>query len=916
MTAQNTITYDAKSFIVNGKRVLLTGGEFHYFRTPNELWEDRIIKAKRCGANLITTYIPWSWHEQTEGKQCWTGDRDLGRFIELCQKHGMYIIIKPGPYICAEWDFGGHPDWLLSKKIPIRVLNDKYLAYVRGWYKTVAEKISPYLITKGGNILCIQVENEYDHYMNYGEDKVSLEDAVEYFKRLGDMMKEFGIDIPQFANEAEFLRGKGIIDTRTYYPNIPFFGNWMYEHEYFDGKIINAKKGQPNCPTMILELQVGWFSQFGQPFYVPSVHLTESVTKSVMILGASVLNYYMFIGGTTFPYWGCRGNNWPITGIGTGTSFDFGGAMIREWGEVMAGRYDWTKAFMLFCNDFKDLLLESDSSEEFSAITERDEIQILNKNASIADKAISTKSEKFKVYAKKDNKGQQLVCVRNLSPQSRCVSIAKNGQIIMAGLELEAYQTALLPVDVCIPNTDIKIISSNSELLFAKKIDGQVFFGLYGKTEKAGQTVLNVPASQVKVVKGDVELSGDKQAIIKYKHTGIQIVQVRENLLFIVDQELAGKIEPLQNGILICDTYFTKNVEENGNEANIKIQMANSAKNKFYYFGNRKIANVAINDKSLKTTSDDKFMQMTFEYKKNMAGAVELKWLGNWKVKADTDETAANFDDSHWQRLAKPISLEEAGLLEHGYIWYRSQFELPPRAKDVQIIYKGNATDRQYLYLNGNLIWNGITNANETLKINVDNKFVADGTNSFTVLYANVFHNKSHPHEGAILKYSGIMQPVTVNASAAGAPFTTYLSEFKVRQQLNGILKGFTKDSFDDSDWVDVPTAEKYVVSEQMGNIVWFRRKFEYKCRKNIEAAVRLTIPSANQRCVFYLNGKALGQFESIGPQHEFYVPETFLKKENVLAIVLEGTDSFLSEPKLDTFYQAIDAELKIVFEG
>lgn len=915
MTSQNIITYDAKSFIVNGERLMLAGGEFHYFRTPNELWEDRIIKAKRCGANLITTYIPWSWHEQIEGKQCWTGDRDIGKFIELCQKHNMYVIIKPGPYICAEWDFGGHPDWLLSKKIPLRVLNDKYLGYVRGWYKSVAEKIKPYLVTKGGNILCIQVENEYDHLMHYGEEKISVENAIEYFKRLSEMLKEFGIDIPQFANEAEFLRGKGIIDTRTYYPNIPFFGYWMYMHEYFDGKIINAKKGQANCPTMILELQVGWFSQFGQPFYVPPVHLTESVTKSVVILGASVLNYYMFIGGTTFPYWGCRGNNWPIKGIGTGTSFDFGGAMIREWGEVMAGRYDWTKAFMLFCKDFKNLLLESDNTDEFSAVTEKNEIQLIdNANAKI-DKTLSAKSEKFNVYAKKNSKGQELVCVRNLSTDNRIVSITKNGKTILKNVELEAYQTAMLPFNVCIPNTDIKIISSDSELLFTKKVNGQVFFGLYGKTGKAGRANLNVPASQIKILKGDIEFTGKEQATLKYKHSGIQIAQIKNNLMFIIEQDLAGKLEELENGILISNCYFTKDIQENNKEAIIQLQVKSGEKNTFHYFGSKKVSGISIADKDVQVSTDEKSMQTSFEYKRTAKNNVILKWLDNWKVKADTDETAAEFDDSNWQTLAKPISLEEAGLLEHGYIWYRSTFELPAKSKDVQVIYNGNANDRQYIYLNGNLIWNGITNPNEPQRINVDNKFVKDGTNCLAVLYANLYHNKSHPHEGEILKYSGIMQPITINAASNGSPFTTYLSEFKVRQQLNGILKGFTKDSFDDSSWVDVASAEKYIISEKMGNIVWFRRKFEYKCKKDVEAAVRLTIPNANERCVFYLNGKPLGQFESIGPQHEFYIPLTFLQKENVLAIAIEGTDISLAEPKLDTFYEAMDTELKIRFE-
>jgi len=129
------IEYDARSFIVRGKRELLVGGEFHYFRTPRELWEDRIIKMKRSGANLVTTYIAWNWHEPVEGKQRWSGDQDLAHFLELCTKHGMFIAVKPGPYICAEWDFGGHPDWLLSKKIPLRVLDNRYLKYVEKWYK-------------------------------------------------------------------------------------------------------------------------------------------------------------------------------------------------------------------------------------------------------------------------------------------------------------------------------------------------------------------------------------------------------------------------------------------------------------------------------------------------------------------------------------------------------------------------------------------------------------------------------------------------------------------------------------------------------------------------------------------------------------------------------------------------------------
>ena len=254
---------------------------------------------KRSGSNLVTTYIAWNWHEPVEGTYRWTGDQDLAHFIELCQKHDMFVVVKPGPYICAEWDFGGHPDWLLSKGIPLRVLNDDYLKYVAKWYATVAKVINPYLVTNGGRVVAIQVENEYDHLMHFGEEKISVEDAIEYFKRLKGMMDKGKINIPKFANEAAFLRGSGIIDTRTYYPSIPWF--WRWELNNYDNNIIGAKEGQPDCPTMILELQAGWFTMFGQPPFDPPPLLTEAVTYSSLAVGASLFNLYMFVGRNNFP---------------------------------------------------------------------------------------------------------------------------------------------------------------------------------------------------------------------------------------------------------------------------------------------------------------------------------------------------------------------------------------------------------------------------------------------------------------------------------------------------------------------------------------------------------------------------------------------------------------------------------------
>lgn len=912
--ASQAIEYDARSFIINGKRVLLVGGEYHYFRTPHALWEDRIVKMKRSGANLVTTYIPWNWHEPREGRMRWTGDQDLVAFIELCGRHDMHLVVKPGPYICAEWDFGGHPDWLLQKRIPLRVLNKEYLAYVRGWYRSVAEKINPYLVTRGGNIVCIQVENEYDHLMHYGEDPISVEDAIAYFTKLGGMLREFGVDVPQFANEAAFLRGGSIIDTRTYYPNIPLLGDWRDQHGYFDGKILAAKEGQPDAPTMILELQVGWFSQFGRPHYVPGTELTESVSKSVLMLGASVLNYYMFVGGTTFPYWGCRGNNIDgIQGLGSCTTFDFGGAPIREWGELMPGRRDGMKAFMQFCQDYRDLLLESDVCEDFRVLSGGEDVQVVRADGAGSDTSLSNPTEHFTVMTKRRGH-EYLVCVRNLGRERHVVNLGRRsqGEPVFHGLEVGAQECFLLPVSVRVPDTDITVVRSTSELLFATASDDSVLFGCHGKKGRRGETVLDVPAADIEVLEGDVDVGGGDQAVLSYTHEGMHIVKVRAHLLLILDHTLAGKVEKLKHGVLIADTYYVQDIQEEEGSARLTVEMRNGSTNRFRYVGRGGVKRVTVSGEDVGVVNQDASRQSSFVYPTLDVPRVEIAWQDHWRIRADAAEVEPEYDDRDWRDIILPCSLEDAGLFDHGYTWYRGMFNVPEGAEDVILVYPGNETDRQHVYVNGHAVWSGITRREE-ISISAA---VVPGANHVAVLYANNFHNKSHPHEGAIQKHSGIQGPVVVLGSCKGRPFSLRVSTFKVRQHLQGRLSGFAEPDCDVADWIAVPSARKYVMAAELGRIVWMRRSFSFNRPVDVATAVRLTIPRAGERCTLYVNGRPLGQYESVGPQEEFYLPETFLRPENVLAIVLEGVGGYMVEPVIDTFYEARRAELRMEYRS
>ncbi len=912
----DVVRYDARSFILNGKRELLVGGEFHYFRTPNALWEDRIIKMKRGGCNQVTTYIPWNWHEPVEGQARWTGDQDLVKFIKLCTKHGMFLVVKPGPYICAEWDFGGHPDWLLSKKIRLRVLDDTYLSYVEKWYRQVAEVIRPYQITQGGNIIAIQVENEYDHLIHYGTEPIPVEDAITYFKKLSAMLVNNGIDIPQFANEAAFLRGSGIIDTRTYYPSIPWF--WKWELNNYDNNIDAAKKGQPDCPTMILELQAGWFTMFGQPPFVPDGLLTEAVTNSALAAGASFLNMYMFVGGTTFPFWGCRGDIFDLypPGTGTTTSFDFGGSPIREWGELMPERYDWLRILNTFCKNYQELILESDIVEEVKVLGGGTGVEIIREGNSFLDETVASPSEKFKIITRKLG-SQYLVCVRNMADDDKVVDLgwAASGETILRGVELKTHECFILPVGVQVPGTGLTIAHSSSSLLFAKKAGDRTVFGLFGKPGRKGETVLTVPASQVKVLLGEVAVSGTDQAELRYVHNGLQVLQVGRDILVLLDQGMASKVEEVEGGVLIADTYFIRGMAREGDALVLKTELRNDSLNRFFHIGSAEVKSATAAGQALPVQKLAGGVVQAFEVRQPAEEAVQFAWQGEWKVKADSAEKELKYDDSGWFTMDKPVSLEEAGLLQHGYIWYRMECRLPRDAQDVKVCIPGNNTDRFYININGKEVWCGIGEKAETGL----QEHIRVGRNVIAVLYQNFYHNKSHPHEGAIQKYSGILGPVIVTGNVQGKPFKRKITTFKVREQLNGMLKDYAGKDQDDSTWQTLKPALKHVMAPELGAVLWMRRRFKYTCKPGWKVAVKLTIPDAKDRLLMYVNGHPLGQFEKIGPQFDFYVPETFLQENNVLTFILEGHKNwmdvargYIKEPVFSTFYESKDVDVVV----
>lgn len=872
------IDYDKNGFIIHGKREFLIGGEFHYFRVPAELWEDRLRKMKATGANLISVYIAWNMHEPKEGKQRWDGDYDLDRFLTLCEKYGFYVLIKPGPYICAELDFGGHPDWLIKKvakgEFRIRMLDEKYLELCKYWYKSCAEQINSHLITNGGTIIAAQVENEYDHLMEYGEEPISVEDAVRYFMFLKDTMEEYGINIPKFANEAEFLRGKGIIDTRTYYPNIP--GLWMSEYERFEEKLLSSKETQGDAPVMILELQAGWFSQIGEPTYVPGADVVEGVSKSVFITGASIVNYYMMVGGTTFPFIGGRGDV-ALGGYGNITSYDFGGAPVGETGELNKEKYYWIKGFIRFAKEFNHMIAESDGKKFMKIIGGGENVAVLNNDRAFLDVSIDQAYENFTTY-QEGNEDGRFFFVRNVEEEDKSITVQipeeVNGREYIFSTIVKANQTRMFPVTFKIPDTDVKLNYAVSEIWMTQKYEKKTAVVMYGTAGTNGELCLNVSADHIVVKEGNIKKYdiGEENSIVTYVHGDMIILEVKDTVFFILDEKMIGRVDTLKDGLLFYNAYYLEDIEETEENITLTVQVKEEEDTHFVFYP------INTEDSPKKVS----FATAIF------ADRPEVCWTSGWKYCADSSEICRTYDDSDWKYLEKPMSLEEADMFQHGYYWYRAQFELKDDVDAGYLYFDHNNTDRYLLYINGTLVFRS---RNKSIDRHNITGVLKKGMNTMAVLYANEFHNKSHPHEGALVKYSGILKPMRIDGIYKnGGKMDFTIESFRVKFQLGGYNEGYHTLEYQDDAWQIAPDVEKLVVGKEMGHVVWFRRHFTYQPGEGYSAPLQIVPIRADERLLIYVNGKPVAQYDIIGPQEEFYIPDSYLNKEgdNVISMVLE----------------------------
>ena len=305
---KNVIIKNGK-ILIDGKPEQIISGAIHYFRILPELWEDRLLKAKQCGLNTIETYMCWNLHESQEGKFNFNGLLNFEKFIKIAQKLGLWVIVRPGPYICAEWENGGLPSWLMTKEgLRLRCMNKPFLDALGGFLNEVLPRLKKAQYTEGGPIIAMQVENEYG---SFGNDH-------EYIRQVRQFFLDNDISVPLFTSDGHgdhFIQG-GTIPELTMTLN---FGSKPEE------AFANGRKYRPEGPDFCMEFWNGWFDHWGEEHHVRGFDDAADALDQMLKMGASV-NMYMFHGGTNFNFW--NGANYAENKLQpTVTSYDYDAAL-------------------------------------------------------------------------------------------------------------------------------------------------------------------------------------------------------------------------------------------------------------------------------------------------------------------------------------------------------------------------------------------------------------------------------------------------------------------------------------------------------------------------------------------------------------------------------------------------------------
>ena len=868
MTFQNPdiIRYDANCFTINGRDTFLNGGSFHYPRCPQSLWKDRLLKFKRAGFNALETYVFWNYHEPVEGH---VDLSEVESFIQAVKESGLWMIARIGPYVCAEWDVGGFPDWVIAKQFPLRSDNPESVSTSRHWYDLILPVIQKNQITTGGPIILLQIENEYNFWQG-----VSDANKRAYVTALAQMAWNGGINIPLITCWTQQARENSYPDMARIADFCNFYPRWNFMKEVPAG-LEKLRREEPSSPEGVTELQGGWFSGFGGKLSVDQEGVgpaqLNALTKTVIEYGATFYNYYMGFGGTNF--------EWAAKNLTT--TYDYA-APIREPGGLW-GKYYEARGISQFLGMFGELLARAE--------TQQGAAQSTNTAVSVTDR-VNGKSGFL--FVRENANAQQtfkLSFTDPASPSHRTIAVPRQGELSIGPREMK-----MMAVEVPVAGTTLKY--STAEVLAHGLNINRWFLVLYDDPGSAAEISF--------ATEGEPHIEGDTTYIYWDRGYESVVIGVRfdENeKTLIVNENLIVVLVPRQRALRtwVADFPIKDFAGAEGQKpvaipfiSDAALLVSSGSRRSHIWAdlefrpGSHELTAVLPPTPSkchvdgsateLRYASRGRATRISFSTPELPYQPIPITSVRTWIEKISGQQAGEWLTSS-----LRP--LEDLGRKPYDYVKYRSEpFTYTNQSK---LFISTFADDAKKVFLNGKIVPEA---SNTKTQVEIDlATYAKKGRNTLEISY-ELFGS---PNFG---KNMGELKGVKSVGLGDSAQSATPLERWQI-QRFPAPSQGRGRINPEQSvgPWSEPVSIGTGGDSELLPLYTWCSAEFQMEEPSEEWFAPWKVTFEAGRDALLYLNGKFVGRYMTIGPQKDFYLPEPYFitekKKKNILTVVLAYTN-------------------------
>jgi Beta-galactosidase len=928
--ASHIVSYDKYSLMVDGRRVFLWSGEFHPFRLPSpSLWLDILEKMKANGYNAVSAYFDWGYHSPAPGVYDFSGVRDMGRFLDMAAQVGLYVIARPGPYINAEVDAGGFPDWLTTTPGHARTNDATYLSYTDQWQTAIDAIIASRQLTNGGgSVIAYEIENEYAANLTNGI-------GADYMAHLYAKARADGITVPIFHND----KGRNGFWIPGSFPGSD--SNYLYAFDGYPGGTcstsgnpgtpgrppdwgyfgIGGLKGgstaSPNTPGFEAEFGGGWFDPWGDRLFggagytCLTTRLGSAYERQYYLTnvanGIKAQNVYMTFGGTN---WG-----WLPAPV-VYTSYDYGAAI------------DEARQPTAKLPTMKELGYFLQAVPPIDQIDPAAPVAASDIGVKVYHLANATTGTQF-YFVRNDSSTTNHSFSLPVTTADGAYTVPQSGSLQLNGVDMKA-----LVADFDIDHQHL--VYSTSEIMTHATIDGQDVQLYDGRHGEPGETVLRYSSQPVvQVLQGAATSSWDGTTgdlRLDYSHDGLVEVRISQGgrqpaLLLFADDATAAtfwRLDTQAGPVIVRGPALLRTAAVVRGIAQLTGDTSGPAPLEVW---TSKAGLVAWNGATVPTRRS---MAGSMVATQDLAGPspVDLPALTSWKYSTEAPEAQPGFDDSAWATADKmtsnsrtpvpagqPVLFADDYGFHHGDVWYRGRYSVAGTAARIRVGYQGGTIGMIQVWLDGRYLGASqlpvptsgqATTATwaTTASFAIPPDLQTAGDHIIAVNALPMTHEEDGGANDAFKNARGLTSVVLVDPNAAPVPASiTWKTQGDqggesiadtVRGPLNngglyGERNGWYLPGYPDASWQTVTTPYE----DTNPGVAWYRTTFSLAVPSGVDASLGLNIsdsPTKQYRAIIFVNGWNMGLYvNDVGPQHTFVLPNGILnpRGENTLAIAL-----------------------------